>query len=59
MAHMRVRAFNTKDTYPEQNLDNDLAQAVIAGNTMPPACHARLGWARGRLMGIGNTAATA
>ena len=29
MAHTRIRAFNTKDTYPEQNLDNDLAQAVV------------------------------
>lgn len=34
MAHTRIRAFNTKDTYPEQNLDNDLAQAVVAGNTI-------------------------
>ena len=30
MIHDRIRAFNTRDTYPEQNLDNDLAQAVIA-----------------------------
>ena len=30
MTHRRIRPFNTKDTYPEQNLDNDLAQAVIA-----------------------------
>ena len=29
MAHTRVRPFNTRDTYPEQNLDNDLAQAVV------------------------------
>jgi len=29
MAHERIRPFNTRDTYPEQNLDNDLAQAVI------------------------------
>jgi enamine deaminase RidA (YjgF/YER057c/UK114 family) len=29
MAHERLRTFNTKDTYPEQKLDNDLAQAVI------------------------------
>ena len=34
MAHQRIRPFNTKDTYPEQSLDNDLAQAVIAGNTV-------------------------
>ena len=29
MAHYRHRPFNTKDTYPEQKLDNDLAQAVV------------------------------
>lgn len=29
MAHERIRPFNTKDTYPEQRLDNDLAQAVV------------------------------
>jgi enamine deaminase RidA (YjgF/YER057c/UK114 family) len=29
MAHTRIRKFNTSDTYPEQNLDNDLCQAVI------------------------------
>lgn len=28
--HTRIRPFNTKDTYPEQNLDNDLAQAVVS-----------------------------
>ena len=30
--HRRIRPFNTKDTYPEQRLDNDLCQAVVAGN---------------------------
>ena len=34
MAHQRIRPFNTKQTYPEQNLDNDLAQAVVARGTM-------------------------
>ena len=29
MAHTRIRKFNTGDTYPEQNLDNDLCQAVV------------------------------
>jgi enamine deaminase RidA (YjgF/YER057c/UK114 family) len=29
MAHERLRKFNTKDTYPEQKLDNDLCQVVI------------------------------
>ncbi|MGH2856071.1 MAG: RidA family protein [Solirubrobacteraceae bacterium] len=32
MSHTRIRPFNTRDTYPEQNLDNDLCQAVVAGN---------------------------
>ena len=30
MKHTRIRPFNTKDTYPEHNLDNDLCQAVVA-----------------------------
>ena len=34
MAHHRHRKFNTRDTYPEQRLDNDLCQAVRAGNTV-------------------------
>lgn len=29
MTHQRIRKFNTKDTYPEQNLNNDLCQAVV------------------------------
>tara|TARA_R110001606_G_scaffold344286_5_gene492990 strand:+ start:1849 stop:2274 length:426 start_codon:yes stop_codon:yes gene_type:complete len=32
MTHIRIRPFNTKETYPEQALDNDLCQAVVAGN---------------------------
>ncbi len=34
MAHKRIRPFNTRDTYPEQRLANDLAQAVVARGTM-------------------------
>ncbi len=34
MSHTRIRKFNTKDPYPEQDLDNDLCQAVVAGNTV-------------------------
>jgi enamine deaminase RidA (YjgF/YER057c/UK114 family) len=34
MSHRRLRKFNTRDTYPEQNLDNDLCQAVVAGGTV-------------------------
>ena len=32
--HKRIRMFNTKDTYPEQKLDNDLCQVVVAKGTM-------------------------
>lgn len=34
MSHRRIRPFNTRDTYPEQNLSNDLCQAVVAGDTV-------------------------
>jgi enamine deaminase RidA (YjgF/YER057c/UK114 family) len=34
VSHIRIRTFNTRDTYPEQKLDNDLCQAVVAGNTV-------------------------
>ena len=33
-AHPRIRKFNTRQTYPEQQLDNDLCQAVVAGKTV-------------------------
>ena len=32
--HTRIRKFNTRDTYPEQKLDNDLCQAVVARGSM-------------------------
>jgi enamine deaminase RidA (YjgF/YER057c/UK114 family) len=32
--HQRIRPFNTRETYPEQQLDNDLSQAVVARGTM-------------------------
>ena len=28
--HTRIRPFNTRDTYPEQKLDNDLCHVVVA-----------------------------
>jgi enamine deaminase RidA (YjgF/YER057c/UK114 family) len=34
MIHDRIRPFNTRDTYPEQKLSNDLCQAVVARGTM-------------------------
>ena len=34
-SHTRIRQFNTRDTYSEQNLDNDLCQTVVArGSTI-------------------------
>jgi enamine deaminase RidA (YjgF/YER057c/UK114 family) len=33
MVHTRIRKFNTRDTYPEQRLDNDFCQAVVARGT--------------------------
>ena len=41
MAHTRIRKFNTRDTYPEQNLDNDLCQAVVTRG-------GRIVWLRGQ-----------
>ncbi|HMK85786.1 MAG TPA: RidA family protein [Steroidobacteraceae bacterium] len=32
--HTRLRKFNTRDTYPEQKLDNDLCQVVVARGQM-------------------------
>jgi len=32
--HTRIRKFNTRDSYPEQKLDNDLCQTVVAQGRM-------------------------
>ncbi len=34
LTHTRIRRFNTKDSYPEQKLDNDLCQAVVARGSL-------------------------
>lgn len=34
MSHKRLRRFNTRDTYPEQSIDNDFCQAVVARGTL-------------------------
>src|ERR1700709_1643410 len=34
MRHTRIRKFNTRETYPEQKLDKDLCQAVVANGTV-------------------------
>ena len=58
MAHIRLRKFNTRDTYPEQRLDNDLAQAVRAGNHV--FLRGQVGQdLDGRIVGVGDPAAQA
>src|ERR1700742_5352270 len=32
--HTRIRKFNTRETYPEQQLDNDWCQTVVARGSM-------------------------
>ncbi|GAB2479742.1 RidA family protein [Promicromonospora xylanilytica] len=34
MNHTRIRPFNTRETYPDQNIDNDLCQAVVANGVV-------------------------
>ena len=41
MTHFRHRKFNTRETYPEQKLDNDLCQAVVTQG-------GRVVWLRGQ-----------
>ncbi|PZW81434.1 enamine deaminase RidA (YjgF/YER057c/UK114 family) [Pseudomonas sp. 2848] len=51
--HTRIRMFNTKATYPNQTLDNDLCQAVRAGNTIYVRGQVGTDF-EGRLVGLGN-----
>lgn len=56
--HQRIRMFNTKITYPNQSLDNDLCQAVRAGNTIYVRGQVGTDF-EGRLIGLGDPAAQA
>ena len=58
MAHLRLRKFNTRDAYPDQQLDNDLAMAVRAGSTVYLRGQTAMDLA-GKLVGIGDAAAQA
>ena len=51
--HTRIRMFNTKETYPNQSLDNDLCQAVRAGNTVYVRGQVGTDFA-GNLVGLGD-----
>ncbi len=55
-SHVRLRKFNTKKTYPEQSLDNDLSMSVRAGNTI--FLRGQVGQALdGSTVGVGDAAA--
>ncbi len=56
--HTRIRMFNTKATYPNQTLDNDLCQAVRAGDTVYVRGQVGTDF-DGRLVGLGDPAAQA
>lgn len=58
MAHLRMRKFNTKKMYPEQNLDNDLSMIVRAGNIVYLRGQTGMDF-NGRIVGIGDPAAQA
>lgn len=56
--HTRIRMFNTKETYPNQSLDNDLCQAVRAGQTVYVRGQVGTDF-EGQLVGLGDPAAQA
>jgi enamine deaminase RidA (YjgF/YER057c/UK114 family) len=57
MAHRRLRKFNTKKTYPEQRLDNDLSMSVAARGTQI-FLRGQVGQdLKGRMVGVGDPAA--
>jgi enamine deaminase RidA (YjgF/YER057c/UK114 family) len=58
MAHQRFRKFNTRDAYPDQKLDNDLAMAVRAGNHIFLRGQTAMDF-DGKIVGIGDAAAQA
>lgn len=58
--HTRIRPFNTAKTYPEQKLDNDLCQAVVArGATVFLRGQVGQNLETSESVGIGNAAAQA
>ena len=56
--HRRIRPFNTRDTYSNQKLDNDLCHAVVANGTV--YLRGQVGTdLEGNLVGLGDPAAQA
>jgi enamine deaminase RidA (YjgF/YER057c/UK114 family) len=58
MTHQRFRKFNTRDAYPEQNLDNDLCMAVRANKTVYLRGQTAMDL-DGNIVGVGDAAAQA
>jgi enamine deaminase RidA (YjgF/YER057c/UK114 family) len=59
MSHLRLRKFNTKKTYPEQSLDNDLSMSVRATGTHV-FLRGQVGQdLKGHVVGVGDPAAQA
>ena len=59
MSHLRLRKFNTKKTYPEQSIDNDLSMSVRATGTHV-FLRGQVGQdLKGRMVGVGDPAAQA
>ncbi len=58
MSHVRLRKFNTRDAYPDQQLDNDLCMVVRAGNTVYLRGQTAMDL-DGRIVGVGDPAAQA
>jgi enamine deaminase RidA (YjgF/YER057c/UK114 family) len=58
VTHVRLRKFNTRDAYPEQNLDNDVCMVVRAGNTIYVRGQTAMDL-DGKIVGIGDPAAQA
>lgn len=56
--HRRIRPFNTRDTYPNQRLDNDLCHAVVANGTVYLRGQVGTDF-EGNLVGLGDPAAQA
>ena len=58
MPHMRLHKYNTKDMYPDQDLDNDLCMVVCAGNRIFLRGQTGIDL-DGNMVGIGDPAAQA
>ena len=56
VTHVRLRKFNTRDAYPEQNLDNDVCMVVRAGSTIYVRGQTAMDL-DGKIVGIGDPAA--